>query len=161
VELLYVGPAHTWGDVVVFLPQHRILFAGDVTFSYVTPAAFNGHITKWLETLDRIAAMDVDTIVPGHGPIHGKQELADLREYYSILKSEGQKRFEAGVSPGRAAFEVQTQHLGKFSGWNNPERVVADTVRLYDELRGTLTPAGAFAPAEATKEYNALKETES
>ena len=71
----FVGPAHTYGDVIVHIPKYKILFAGDVAFYYVAPFAHNAHVGKWLETVDRILKMDVDVIVPGHGPIGGKKEL--------------------------------------------------------------------------------------
>ena len=67
VQFRFAGPAHTWGDVMAYLPQHKILFAGDVAFFWVAPYANNSYITKWLETCDKIAGWDVDVIVPGHG----------------------------------------------------------------------------------------------
>jgi cyclase len=75
VEVIPAYPAHTFGDLMVYLPQQKILFAGGVAFYYVTPAGHNAHITKWIEAIDRIGRMDVDLIVPGHGPI-GNQEGA-------------------------------------------------------------------------------------
>ena len=80
VQLRFAGPAHTWGDVMVYLPQQKILFAGDVGFFWVAPYANNSYITKWIETCDTIAGWDVDVIVPGHGPIGGKKELAEMAE---------------------------------------------------------------------------------
>ena len=102
-------------------------------------------------------AMDVDPIVPGHGPIATKNEVALVREYYTLLKAETRKRDDAGYSAGKSAFEVQTQHLQKYSAWNNPERVVADTVRLFQGFAGTITPAGQFNYPMPTQEYQALR----
>lgn len=155
VELIFMGPAHTYGDIVAYLPQHRILFAGDIAFYYVAPFAQNAHVTRWLEAIDRIMQMDVATIVPGHGPIGGKRELAEMAEYFVVLKREARLRFDRGVTPGRAAAEIR---LGRFENWIGPERIVMDTVRLYAEFAGTLTPAvDVDGNRRATEEYDAIR----
>ncbi len=155
VELLFLGPAHTYGDIVAYLPQHKILFAGDIAFYYVAPFAQNAHVTNWLEVIDRIVKMDVERIVPGHGPLGGKRELAEMGEYFEVLKREARKRYDARVSPGRAAAEIE---MGKFDNWIGPERIVMDTVRLYAEFSGTLTPdVDADGNRRAMDEYLALR----
>jgi len=155
VEVISMGPAHTWGDVMVYLPRQRILFAGDIAFYYVTPPAHNGHVTKWIEAIDTIARMDVDVIVPGHGPIGSKKELAETRAYLELMANEIPKRHRAGMSPGQAAADVD---LGRFANWTNPERNAWNAVRIYAELNGTLTPAtDTRAQEAATAEYTRIK----
>jgi len=84
-------------------------------------------------------AMDVDVIVRGHGPIGGNKELAEMGEYLQLFKREARKRFDAGLSPGRAIAEIQ---LGKFDNWiGAPDRMAMNTVRLYHEFDGSITPA--------------------
>lgn len=142
VRVMYAGsPAHTWGDALIYLPQHRILWMGDIAFFYVAPAAQSGHISKWIETIDRIAKMDVDVIVPGHGPIGTKKHLAEMREYLVFLKQEAKRRYDAGVSAGRAAAQIHAA-LGTFASWTDPGaiRTVASVVRLYEEFKDSLTP---------------------
>src|ERR1035437_5911209 len=73
VRFMYAGPAHTWGDMMAYLPKQKILFAGDIGFFWVAPFAQNGYVSKWIATCDKILGMDVDVIVPGHGPIGGKK----------------------------------------------------------------------------------------
>jgi glyoxylase-like metal-dependent hydrolase (beta-lactamase superfamily II) len=138
VQLIGFGPAHTWGDVAVYLPRQRILFAADLAFFYVTPPAHNGQITSWIRAIDRILGMDVDVIVPGHGPIGTKRELADTRSYLDLIAPEVRRGYDAGLSPGEAAAAVD---LGRFAGWTNPERNAWNAVRLYAEFAGRLTPA--------------------
>jgi cyclase len=155
VQLIFSGPAHTWGDVMVYLPQQKILFAGDVAFHYVAPFAHNGHVTKWIEQVDKILAMDVNTIVPGHGPIGSKKELAEMGQYLREFKREARKRFDAGLRPGQAAAEIT---LGKFDNWIGAhDRLVMNTVRLYHEFNGTLAPdADTEGMRLATEEFNAI-----
>lgn len=154
-QVMFLGEAHTWGDVVVYIPEHKILFAGDIAFHYVTPVAQSGHVTKWIEVIDKILAMDVDIIVPGHGALGGKKELADMREYFVILKREARKRFDAGVSPGRAAAEID---MGKYELWPRPERAVTNVVRLYAEFDGTIKHENDPAKQRpATEEFLRLR----
>jgi cyclase len=155
VQFRFAGPAHTWGDMMAYLPQYKILFAGDVAFFWVAPYANNSYITKWLEVCDKIAGWDVDVIVPGHGPIGGKKELAEMANYFRVLGVEARKRYDAKMSPGAAAAEIR---LGRFDNWIGPERLIMDVVRWYEEWDSTLTPDyNAMAVREATIEYNQVK----
>jgi cyclase len=155
VQFKFAGPAHTWGDMMAYLPQYKLLFAGDIGFFWVAPYANNSWITKWLETCDKIAGWDVDVIVPGHGPIGGKKELAEMANYFRVLGVETRKRCDAKMSPGAAAAEIR---LGRFDNWIGPERLIMDVVRWYEEWDDTLTPDfNTAAVREATIEYNQVK----
>jgi cyclase len=155
VEVFPMAPAHTWGDLVVYLPQHKILFAGDIAFYYVAPFCQNAHPSRWIEWCQTIEKMDVAMIVPGHGPIGGKQELAEMRGYLELLKVEAKARYDAKLTPGAAAAEIR---MGKYENWIGPERIIMDTVRFYAEFAGTLTPAvDSQGIAAATQEYNRIK----
>lgn len=155
VEFRFAGPAHTWGDIIAYLPQHKIVFAGDLAFFKLVPYAHNGYVSKWMESVDKILKMDADVIVPGHGPVGGKKDLAEMNEYFRVLKVEAKKRYDAGMSAGRAAADI---NMGKFVNWMGPERIVMNTVRLYDEFKGTLKPdVDTEGTKQAIAEYDALK----
>jgi len=155
VEFRFVGPAHTWGDLVAYLPQHKILFAADLAFFYLVPYCHNAHISKWMESIDKVMKWDVDVIVPGHGPVGGKKDLAETTEYFRFLKSEVRKRYDAKMSAGAAAADIK---MGKYDNWMGPERIVMNTVRLYDEFKGTLTPdIDVAGTKQAILEYNSIK----
>ena len=162
VELIGSGPAHTYGDLLVYLPQQRILFAGDIAFHYIAPAGQSALISGWIQTISRIEKMDVDVIVPGHGPIGTKKDLAAMREYLEILTSEARRRFDAGMTPGRAAAELESV-MRKYEDWIDPaaNRVPASTARLYAEFRGILTPQRegdtAALMRETNEEFNKVK----
>jgi hypothetical protein len=98
--------------------------------------------------------MDVETIIPGHGPIGGKKEMAENAEYFRLLKGEARKRFDGGMSVGKAAADI---NMGKFTNWMGAGRIVLNTFRLYAEFTGTLTPiTDNEALRVATDEYNAI-----
>ena len=67
VELQFVGPAHTTNDVVAWLPQQRVLFAGDLVFNGGTPFVVMGSVAGSLAALERIRQLGADVVVPGHG----------------------------------------------------------------------------------------------
>lgn len=155
LELFPMVPAHTYGDVVAYLPQHRILFVGDIGFFYVAPWCQNAHPTKWIEACQTIDRMAVNTIVAGHGPLGGQAELAGMRDYLVRLKQEARRRYDAKLSAGAAAADIR---LGTFDNWIGPERLVMNVQRLYEEFAGTLTPAvNAAGIRRATEEYNAAR----
>lgn len=154
VEVFPMVPAHTYGDLVVYLPQHGILFAGDIAFYYVAPFCQNAHPSNWISVCEQIDAMAVTTIVPGHGPLGGKGELAEMKEYLVVLKREARLRYDARMTAGAAAADIR---MGKFDNWIGPERIIMDTVRFYDEFAGTLVPdVNVRGNERATEEYNAI-----
>jgi cyclase len=159
VDLLFPGPAHTFGDTMVYLPQLKILFTGDVVVHYVEPAMGSGDPANWIKVLEKIMAMDVDTIVPGHGPIGNKENLALMHEYLTLITAEARKRYDAGMSPGKAAADID---LGKFDVWpQNRDRTPGNITRLYEQFSGTLQPfPEPGASAKATAEYNAIKKAQ-
>ena len=155
VELLPMVPAHTYGDVVAFLPQHKVLFTGDIGFFYVVPWCQNAHPSRWIQVCNQIEAMDVRVIVPGHGPLGTKVELADMRDYLVRLKNEARQRYDAKLSAGAAAADIR---MGKYDNWIGPERIVIDVQRFYEEFAGTLQPpANLPGIRRATEEYNFTK----
>src|SRR4029450_10819706 len=128
---------------------------GDVAFFWVAPYANNSYVSRWIDVCNAIAGWDVDVIVPGHGPIGGKKELAEMAEHFKVLGVEARKRFDAKMPAGAAAAEIR---LGRFDNWIGPERLIMDVVRWYQEWNGSLTPDySAALVREANVEYNEIK----
>lgn len=136
IELLYLGPAHTPGDTLVYLPKEKVLFAGDVAFHYVVPGPFDCHVSGWIRVCDRIADLDVDVIVPGHGPVGTKKELREMRDYLALLRREARKSFRAGEPVSEAARKVDVG--GYYSQWAEPGRLPLFVQRLYMEFEGEM-----------------------
>lgn len=156
VDIYWPGPAHTSGDALILLPRDKILFAGDIAFFGVTPLNGNGFVESWIKVCDRILAdKRVETIVPGHGPVGGKTDLKEMRDYLALLLHEGRKKFDAGMTAGRAAAEID---LGKYANWTDPDRVATNMARLYAEFRGNAGPdMDRGAVRQAVAEFNRLK----
>jgi cyclase len=81
VELIYVAPSHTQGSVLVYLPERKILFTGDILFTDFHPYLAEGDLAGWNRNLDYILSLDVTKIIPGHGPISGKKDVELMKEY--------------------------------------------------------------------------------
>jgi len=133
VELLWVGPAHTAGDVIAWLPSERIVFTGDVLFRLCTPIGWDGTFDGWIAALDRIVALDPKVVVPGHGPLCGVEGPREMREYLAYVRAECGKLFAAGVPALEAAKKID---LGPYAAWTEPERIVFQVERAYRELQG-------------------------
>ena len=133
VEAIFVGPAHTTNDVVLWLPERRILFAGDLVFAGGTPFVMMGSVAGSLAALARLRALGAETIVPGHGPVSGPAVLDDQEDYLRFVQATAAEAFEAGAPPLDAARDAD---LGRFAGWLDSERLAGNLHRAYSELRG-------------------------
>ena len=138
VELIEVGPAHTRGDAMVFVPGDRTIFTGDILFVDGTPIVWAGPIQNWIDACERILALDVETIVPGHGPITTKRGVVAVRDYLDYIRREARTRFDAGLSARDAAFDIA---LGDYASWGDAERIAVNVATLYREFAHDERPA--------------------
>jgi cyclase len=140
-ELHYIGtPAHTDNDVVAWLPERRVLFAGDLVFNGGTPFVLMGSISGSLEALERLRGFDADVVVPGHGPVCDPGVFDQLERYYRFVHDVATEARRAGVGPLEAAREAD---LGEFAELTDPERLVGNLHRALFELDGG-PPGGAI-----------------
>jgi len=144
IELHAMAPAHTTGDMVVYVPGEKVVFGGDCCMFYSGPvggASGSGSI----RLLEWILSLDVDWVVPGHGPVGTKEDVRKNLEYFTMLRDELRRRFEAGISPGAAAASMD---MGEFTDWPEAEgRLIGNSLRFYQEFRGK--PYDPIPQAEA------------
>lgn len=126
-QLIHHGPAHTLGDSLVYFPDSKVLFTGDLAFFYATPLS-RGHMPNWVRICDIIRDMDVDLVVPGHGPTGGKQELQDMQEYLEFMVAQTRDAFENGLSEEEAAKAID---IGQWADWPESERKEMNITNLY------------------------------
>jgi glyoxylase-like metal-dependent hydrolase (beta-lactamase superfamily II) len=132
-HLLYVGPAHTPGDVVVHLPDDGIVFTGDILFHRCTPIGWEGTFANWIAALERIEALEPAIVVPGHGPLADVDGLRGQREYLEYVLVETRESFDLGRSTLEAAEHID---LGPYGLWTEPERLAFQVDRAYREFAG-------------------------
>jgi cyclase len=138
LELDFVGPAHTTNDVIAWVPQTRVLFAGDLVFNGGTPFVVMGSVAGSLVALERLRALKPEVIVPGHGPVCGPSVIDEQVAYLRFVQEVARRGFDAGLSPLDLAIATD---LGRFATLHDPERIVGNLYRAYSELRGE--PLGA------------------
>ena len=84
----HAGPAHTPEDLVVWLPEHKVLLAGDIVFRARIPFVGQADSAAWVQALDRLLSFDAQVIVPGHGPVStsAREDLQLTRDYLVHLR---------------------------------------------------------------------------
>ena len=137
IRLLFLGRAHTGGDIVVFLPKERVLVSGDVLTagpSYLV----DGYPTDWIPTLDRLKALDFDTVLPGHGAaFQGKAKIDQFQSYLRDFWSQAQKLHAAGVTPADAAKQIDMRsHAADYPTLTTVGVLDHSLYRAYDLMDG-------------------------
>jgi len=139
VQLHFPGPGHTGGDTLVFLPEERIVFTGDFFVGrpggHGLPYMGDGYVEEWPSSLDRLKALEFDTIVPGHGlPFREREQIDHLQAYLRDLNRQVNALYAAGVSvedaAGRVDLSAHVQHYGDRVVNADPRAVV----RMYERL---------------------------
>jgi glyoxylase-like metal-dependent hydrolase (beta-lactamase superfamily II) len=133
VELIEVGPAHTKGDVIVHLPDARVAFTGDILFIGTHPIIWEGPVENWIAACDRLLELDVDVIVPGHGPITDKQGVRRTKDYWQRLVDVTKRGRESGASVEEVVRELFAE---AFDGWTEKSRIAVNIDTIYRELAG-------------------------
>lgn len=134
VLLIELGPAHTRGDAVVWIPNDKTLFTGDLLFKDAHPIIWQGPVSNWIAALHRLLAMDVETVVPGHGPLTDKTGLREILHYLEVLSEQARRRYDAGMSVDDA---VRDLSLDEFRGWLDAERIYVNVNTLYRDFSGS------------------------
>lgn len=104
VVLLPSGGAHSPGDLLVWLPERRVLLAGDVVYSDRMPSTFDADVRRWIALLEEIQALDPapEVVVAGHGRV---TDMAGVRRLHGLL-SDLWAAVEAGYEAGKAGYEM-------------------------------------------------------
>jgi glyoxylase-like metal-dependent hydrolase (beta-lactamase superfamily II) len=139
VELIEVGPAHTPGDLIVHVPDAKVVFAADLMFVGVTPIIWVGPVENWLAGLDQIAALEPTTVVPGHGPVTDLEGVRAMRAYWEFIARAVRDRLGAGMDPAAATRDVlrSPEFTGHpFAGWDAPERLAVNAEIIARNRRG-------------------------
>jgi len=148
--LTHLGSAHTRGDVLVHVPSDRIIYTGDLVFVGGHPVIWEGPIGNWIKACDFILGLDVDVIVPGHGPIAEKPAVRELKSYFEYIAAEARRHFDNGVP---AEIATQKISLDRFASWLDPERMIINVAALYREFSGSKAPLNRMDLFAAMKRW--------
>lgn len=131
VELIEVGPAHSLGDALIYVPDDKVVYTGDILFTEGTPIAWYGPVKRWIDVCDMVIGMDVETVVAGHGPISTKDDVRRMRDYLQHVTDQAKPFWEQGMDYLQTAYRID---LGEYKDWNDAERVVVTIQTLFDDF---------------------------
>ncbi|MEV4807440.1 MBL fold metallo-hydrolase [Nonomuraea sp. NPDC049421] len=133
-EVRHVGyAAHTANDSYVWIPERRLLFAGDLVFNGGTPFVLMGSVVGALRALEQLRELGAQTVVPGHGEVCGPEAYEPVEGYLRFVQATAEKGLAAGLTPLEAARETD---LGEWAGLLDAERIVGNLHRAYADLGG-------------------------
>src|SRR5262245_4494745 len=140
IEILFLGRAHTGGDLSVYLPRQRILFMSEIFLNRVFPAMRSAYPHEWVGALTKAERMDVAIYVPGHGFTEkGDVSKQELRAYHQALEAviaEATRLHNAGVPVDEA---VQRANWGEYASWTLATSQGPIAIRkVYEQLDGKL-----------------------
>jgi glyoxylase-like metal-dependent hydrolase (beta-lactamase superfamily II) len=128
VQILWLGRGHTDGDVVVYLPQERVIATGDLIHGS-TPYMADGYPYDWIKTLQAVERLDFDVALGGHGEeVRGKEAFATWEAYFRDLMQETGEAYGAGATLTEAQDRVAPVLLDRY-GSRFPEGRLARSVR--------------------------------
>jgi glyoxylase-like metal-dependent hydrolase (beta-lactamase superfamily II) len=142
VRVLFLGRAHTGGDLMVHLPREKILFMSEAYLNRVFPAMRSAFPSDWVRTVDRALAMDVTRFVPGHGfieePAASREELVNFRKSLVDVIAEVKRLHALGLSSDDA---IKQANWGAYKEWFIADQQAPVAVRkIYEEIEGKLPP---------------------
>jgi glyoxylase-like metal-dependent hydrolase (beta-lactamase superfamily II) len=151
IRIVFLGRAHTGGDLSVYLPAERVLFMSEAFLNRVFPAMRSAFPSEWVATIERAQAMDVETYVPGHGFVESpavlEEELETYRQAIVQVIAEGRRLHDAGLSLDEA---IEQASFGELEDWKIRSSQGPVAIRqVYRELNGELPPSEATSPRAA------------
>ncbi len=137
VDILHFG-GHTAATLGVYVPDRRVLFSGDLVVNGCHPYVGEADSQQWLESLERVRAMDIETIVPGHGAPGGLEMVGPLVDYLAELRSRVEASFQAGHTRRETVERVKLVDAFPVppGGEERLRRLLRSSVeRVYDEIK--------------------------
>jgi glyoxylase-like metal-dependent hydrolase (beta-lactamase superfamily II) len=139
-ELHHFGLAHTRGDQVVFLPESRVLFPGDLVetrffpiFPWFPPDDADVNGSRWIEVLGRLEALAPEIVVPGHGETGGPELIREVRSYLEDVRA---RVAAASGSSEEVKAALEPEIRAAYPSWDAPEWIGFAVECFYAELHG-------------------------
>jgi cyclase len=139
-DVIFLGRAHTGGDLAVWLPEQKILFLSEIFLNRVFPAMRSAYPSEWLKALDRAEAMKADIYVAGHGFTEtgavSREEIVAYHRALAAVINEARRLHDAGVPVDEA---VKQANWGEYANWTLAKSQGPIAIRkVYEELEGRL-----------------------
>lgn len=139
IRLLFLGRGHTGGDVIVHLPKERIIATGDLLAGQSPGYLGDAFLPDWIDTLEKLKAVDFGTVLPGHGDAFtGKERIEYWQAYLRDFWSQVQAQRKAGASPEEASTRIDLRrHAVHYPSIAQAGVNVNAVLRAYELLDGT------------------------
>jgi glyoxylase-like metal-dependent hydrolase (beta-lactamase superfamily II) len=156
VELIEVGPAHTDGDTIVVVPDARTVYTGDILFIGGAPIVWAGPLENWIAACDLMLGMDIETVVPGHGPVTDKAGVVEVRDYLTTVLVSARECQANGVDAFEAAWQIVRTMQGADTTRNLREfgRIAVNVDTVYRNLDPT------YATPNVIEQFRRMAEIE-
>jgi len=142
IQIIHIGPAHTRGDSIVYVPEDRIVYVSEIVFYNRFPFYNSGHL-GWIDAIDRILALDADIFVPGQGPMtyddptESREAMLAVRAILADARNGILAQIAHGATEEEAVQNVTLAQYADMGGAFESQRPVMLS-RMYQELTGTL-----------------------
>jgi len=135
IQLLFFGRGHTGGDVVVYLPQERVVCTGDLLTAGLSYMG-DGYVDEWVATLDALKPLDFESVIPGHGEVYtGKARIDYFQSYLKDIWNQVAALKKQGIAAEEAAKRVDmTAHKQFFPQIEGPGVDARAVVRMYEVM---------------------------
>jgi glyoxylase-like metal-dependent hydrolase (beta-lactamase superfamily II) len=137
VEILWLGRAHTDGDVFVFLPNEKVIVTGDALHGW-TPFMGDSYPYDWIQTLDAAEKLNFDSALGGHGDVmHGKQKFELWKQYFQDLMDQTAVAYAGGATLEQAQQTVAAFLTKRYSDQFDPafpKSVTANVTKAYQVI---------------------------
>ncbi|MFX0004475.1 MAG: MBL fold metallo-hydrolase [Candidatus Hermodarchaeota archaeon] len=122
VQMRTFKKAHTDGDVIIYIPEEQVLFAGDLLFAGEDPWLGSGDPEGWISVNEELMTLDFKVVVPGHGKLASKEHFSLENKYIREILDLVKKRIDAGEDPTQIKREDFSKELQSFNSpvieWN-------------------------------------------
>jgi cyclase len=157
IHLIPVG-GHTPATTVVYFPQERLLFAGDVVVTNRPPFLSQGNTKEWLEALTFLRKLEYDILIPGHGELTGQEATENMSDYLRKVRRKVRSAYRSGLPKADTArslsYLVRDWPIPPFEKPKADRRFKSGLGRVWNEIRAEEKAKGSAttkAPAGAKK----------
>lgn len=140
LKLIHPGPAHTDGDLYIYIPKWRIIITGGMVFNRIIPFLGDANIESWIHALREMEDLDAEVIIPGHGRVGDKPIVTQMKHYLMELRRFVNDALDDRKNLTETITLVKGKLKAKYSDWKHFDRVDENIVRAYVEYsaqRGT------------------------
>ena len=136
IQVLHLGRGHTGGDVVIYLPKERLVFTGDLFYAGA-PYLGDAFVDEFPATLEKLKSLDVDLIVPGHGPlVRDKAQIDVTQNYLRSYWDQVKRSHAAGLSVEEAVAALDMTGYEEYAAFNinTPGVLALEVTRMYQRM---------------------------